>query len=217
MPTTRTQADLDADFVLRWIGALDALVTTHEDRLTELDAAIGDADHGANMTRGMHAALEDLSSAPPAGVAEGCRRVGMALIASIGGASGPLYGTVFVSLADALPDGATCSSTELVAGLRESLRGVARLGAAVVGDKTMVDAIAPAVAAAEERIAHDIDLAGALTAAAVAADEGAAGTVPMRARKGRASYLGPRSEGHQDPGATSTALLFHALATAVRG
>lgn len=217
MDTTPTLAGLDADFVVRWIDVLDGLVTRDEATLTELDAAIGDADHGANMTRGLHAARADLAGDPPRTVEGACRQVGLALVTSIGGASGPLYGTVFMSLADALPATPTVDGAELVAGLRESLRGVQRLGAAVVGDKTMIDAIAPAVAALEELVAHGVALPKALADAARAADEGALGTVPMRARKGRASYLGARSEGHQDPGATSTALLFHALATAVAG
>ncbi len=207
---------LDAAFVRRWVAALEAMVTDAEGRLTELDAAIGDADHGTNMTRGLRAATATLDAGSTAGPADACRETGLALTRAIGGASGPLYGTVFVAMGDALPPGAEVSADELAAALREGLRAVQRLGAAVAGDKTMIDAIAPAVAELEQRLVEGSSLPEALALAAVAAERGAEATVPMRARKGRASYLGARSEGHQDPGATSSAMLFEAMSRAVR-
>lgn len=211
-----TAGGLDTAFVGRWVADLEILVTDAEDRLTELDAAIGDADHGTNMTRGLRAATATLGASPMSGPAEACRETGLALTRAIGGASGPLYGTVFVAMGDALPPGAEVSADELAASLREGLRAVQRLGAAVAGDKTMIDAIAPAVAELEQRLAEGSPLPEALALAAAAAERGAEATVPMRARKGRASYLGARSEGHQDPGATSSAMLFEAMSRAVR-
>lgn len=212
-------AALDHAFVVRFVRALDERLGVAEAHLTELDAAIGDADHGTNMTRGMHAAVAALDEAPDRGVAAAFTEVGRALTRAIGGASGPLYGTLFTTLGrtgpphDAtrlLPTGAVGAWT-LTRGLREALHAVQRLGAAAVGDKTMVDAIAPAVTELERRLERGDDLATALGAATRAAEEGARATVPLRARKGRASYLGVRSEGHQDPGATSSALVFDAL------
>lgn len=207
---------LDHTFVVRFVGALGDLLTSAEAHLTELDAAIGDADHGTNMTRGLRAAIETLGIAPDEGTAAAFSQVGQALVRSIGGASGPLYGTVFSALGRALPEGPVVSTAAFVAGLGDALRAMQQLGAADVGDKTMVDAIAPAVAELEQQVARGETLDDALSAAARAAHEGATATVPLRARKGRASYLGARSEGHQDPGATSSALVFDALGTAVR-
>lgn len=207
---------VDAALVSRWVAELEVLVTEAEQLLTELDAAIGDADHGTNMTRGLRAATAALSVATPAGPAEACREVGLALVRSIGGASGPLYGTVLVSMGDALPSTPEVTAQELAVALREGLRAVQRLGAAVAGDKTMIDAIAPAVATLEQHLAEGGTLPRAVELAAAAAEEGAVATIPMRARKGRASYLGARSEGHQDPGATSSAMLFVALSRTVR-
>jgi phosphoenolpyruvate---glycerone phosphotransferase subunit DhaL len=205
---------LDHTFVVRFISALDERVTGAEARLTELDAAIGDADHGANMTRGVHAAVTALGAAPDRGVAEAFDVVGRALVRAIGGASGPLYGTVFSTLGRTLPSGTTIDAHALAGGLRDALAAVQHLGAAVVGDKTMVDAIAPAVTEFERRLLRGDDLPRALEMATRAAEQGARATTPLRARKGRASYLGVRSEGHQDPGATSSALLFDALRAA---
>ena len=215
MRTVQAGASVDAGFIARWIAVLDELVTEAEGLLTELDAAIGDADHGTNMTRGLHAAKVALAPGAP-GPARACREVGGALTRTVGGASGPLYGTVFLALGRALPDEEAVAPDALVTALRESLRAVQQLGAAVVGDKTMIDAIAPAVAELEQQVAGGAALAAALTAAAAAAEAGAVATIPMRARKGRASYLGARSEGHQDPGATSSAMLFAALAAVAR-
>lgn len=216
MSAVQLEPSLDAAFVVRWIALLDDRVTESEMLLTELDAAIGDADHGANMTRGLHAARTALREGEPDGPASACAAVGRALISAIGGASGPLFGTVFVALGRALPTSEQVRADDLVGALREAMRAVQRLGAAVAGDKTMIDAIAPAVAELERRFGDGMPLAGSLSAAARAAHHGALATIPMRARKGRASYLGARSEGHQDPGATSSALLFETLCAAVQ-
>ena len=214
---------LDHAFVVRFVRALDERLSADERHLTELDAAIGDADHGTNMTRGMHAAVAALEQAPDRGVAAAFTEVGRALTRAIGGASGPLYGTLFTTLGRTLPPqdasvhlGSTVpvDGWTLTHGLREALLAVQRLGAAAVGDKTMVDAIDPAVTELEQRLERGDDLATALDAATHAAGQGARATIPLRARKGRASYLGVRSEGHQDPGASSSALVFAALRAA---
>lgn len=216
MPQPDPDPALDAAFVRRWITLLDQQVAGARQLLNGLDAAIGDADHGTNMTRGLAAARTALEASPPATPASACGDVGRAMVASIGGASGPLFGTVFIALGRALPEAAEVAPTDVVGGLRESLRAVQQLGAAVAGDKTMIDAIAPAVAELEARMGGRGSLPEALKWAAAAAHQGAVDTIPLRARKGRASYLGPRSEGHQDPGATSSAMLFESLHAAVR-
>jgi dihydroxyacetone kinase-like protein len=207
---------LGSTFVRSWIRAAAADVAEHRDYLTQLDAAIGDADHGVNMDRGFAAALLALSGdaeVPPGRLLEA---VGNAIVFKVGGASGPLYGTALRGAGSALGDSATFDGEELLGALRAALEGIQRLGAAVEGDKTIVDAWLPAVAAFERELRSGGTVVEASARAAVAADEGARETVPMQARKGRASYLGPRSVGHQDPGATSTALLFSALARAAR-
>ncbi len=198
---------IDNQLLAAWIKAYAALVDGHQDELTELDSAIGDADHGANMARGMAAAVQKLDEA--AAPAAMLKAVGMALISSVGGASGPLYGTLFMKV------GAGLTSDDITpeafgAALRAGLEGVSARGKSEAGEKTMLDALAPAVDAFE-RAANE-GLAAAARAAAEAANAGRDATIPMVATKGRASYLGERSAGHQDPGATSTALLFEALA-----
>ena len=198
----------DAALARAWVTGFAEAVTAARDELTRLDQAIGDGDHGSNLARGLAAAVDKLSGDTPGDVLKG---VGRTLISTVGGASGPLYGTVFREAAKALP--AEPSDADLAAALRAGLDGLRRLGGATEGDKTMVDAWVPALAALEADIGAGLPTAAA--SAAEAARAGAAATVPMQARKGRASYLGPRSVGHQDPGATSTALLFEALARAV--
>ncbi len=202
---------VDAAVARAWVLAFADRVTAAKAELTALDSAIGDADHGANLDRGMAAVLGKLAGDTPGDVLKG---VGRTLISTVGGASGPLYGTAFRDAAKALGDTAEASDAEFAAALRAGYDGVRRLGGAAEGDKTMLDAWAPALTALEGAL--DGGLAAAAARAAEAAEEGAAATVPMQARKGRASYLGPRSVGHRDPGATSTALLFAALADAVR-
>ena len=206
---------LDVRFVARWIDILDKLVIAAEPRLTELDAAIGDADHGSNMTRATRACRSALAASAPETTASAFSEVGRTLAQSIGGASGPLYGAIFLALGKSVPPSTDIDPREFVVGMREALTSLQDLGAAAVGDKTMVDALAPAVATLEEQMDHRVDFIEAVAAAAAASEVGAVSTIPLRARKGRASYLGPRSEGHQDPGATSSALLFEALRLAV--
>jgi dihydroxyacetone kinase-like protein len=208
---------LDSSFVVRWIRELAEGIRAERAHLTQLDAAIGDADHGINMDRGMTAAvsrLEEITGTPPGGILVS---VGDALILGVGGAAGPLYGTGFRSLGKALGDREVFDREDLLAALRSSLQAIQSLGAASVGDKTIVDAFAPAVAAFERALRAGSDMLAATVHAREAADEGARSTIPMQARKGRASYLGPRSVGHQDPGATSTALVFAALERAAVG
>jgi dihydroxyacetone kinase-like protein len=200
--------------ILAWLeGAADALRAAR-DLLTDLDAAIGDADHGINMDRGfqkVRALLPTLGGQEIGGM---LKAVGMALIGSVGGAAGPLYGTGFLRAA-----AATSGQVELppdgVGGmLKAMLAGIVERGRAEPGAKTMVDALTPAVEAYHRALAAGAGICPALQAAAAAAEEGARATVPMQATKGRASYLGERSIGHQDPGATSCALLLQALKTA---
>ncbi|NYD49271.1 dihydroxyacetone kinase-like protein [Actinomadura luteofluorescens] len=201
---------MDAGDFAAWIRSTAGRVSADAERLTRLDAAIGDGDHGLNLDRGFRAAVEALpEDAPPGKV---LIVAGRAIVSKTGGASGPLYGTVLRRAGKSFGDAAGVDAAALGAALRAALEGVQDLGKAAEGDKTMVDALAPAVAAYEAALADGSDLAGCARAAAEAASKGADGTVPMRARKGRASYLGERSEGHMDPGASSTALVLEALA-----
>jgi dihydroxyacetone kinase phosphoprotein-dependent L subunit len=189
-----------------WMERFAELVVADADRLTRLDAAIGDGDHGTNLSRGLRAAVAALDAEMPPGKV--LISAGRALIAKTGGASGPLYGGALRRAGKALGD--EPDTAALGAALRAMLDAVRELGGAAEGDKTMVDALAPAVAAYEA--AAGDGTAAAVQAALAAAEEGAAATVPLRARKGRASYLGERSVGHLDPGAASTVLLLRALA-----
>ena len=208
---------VDTDLARAWVAELAATVASERNHLTSLDSAIGDADHGVNLYRGFTAVTAKLDAADPSPATPGALLilVGRTLISTVGGASGPLYGSAFREMGKALGDAGTADDATFVAGLRAGLEGIRRLGAAVEGDKTIVDAYAPAVAALEEAVRAGHPLATAVKSAAHAADDGARATVPMEARKGRASYLGARSVGHQDPGATSTALMFAALQRAV--
>ncbi|MGW2850073.1 dihydroxyacetone kinase subunit DhaL [Streptomyces sp. NPDC001108] len=198
---------LDTDFFHRWMTASAALVDREADRLTDLDAAIGDADHGSNMRRGFAAVTKVLAEEGPGTPGAVLTLAGRQLISTVGGASGPLYGTLLRRTGKALGDAPAVSERELAGALAEGVAAVARLGGAKAGDKTMLDALLPAVEA----------LGTSFDAAREAADTGAVATVPMLARKGRASYLGERSVGHQDPGATSAALLITALAETAGG
>jgi dihydroxyacetone kinase-like protein len=195
-----------------WVRAFARSIEVNKELLTELDAAIGDADHGANMHRGLTAAVTALDEAGPLGPAAMFKKVGMTLVSTIGGASGPLYGTFFLRLGGALGDADPVAPDGFAAALRAGLDGVVARGKAEAGDKTMYDALAPAVDALDAGLAAGEPWAGALRRASAAADAGRDATTPMLARKGRASYLGERSIGHQDPGATSTALLVAAAA-----
>jgi dihydroxyacetone kinase-like protein len=205
---------MDATMFRAWITGAARLVEDNADHLTHLDAAIGDADHGINLRRGFQAAVRMLDETDPATPAAVLATVGRALISKTGGASGPLYGTGFRQAAKTLGEDADVSAVQVGAALKAALAGVQQLGAAVEGDKTMVDALGPAVTAYQAVIDAGGDLAEATRAAADAAARGLKETVGMQARKGRASYLGARTIGHEDPGAASTLLILRALATA---
>ena len=196
----------------RWLRAFADEVTDHADELTRLDSEIGDADHGSNMRRGMTAVVGKLDAAPDAAPAALLKTAGMTLVSTVGGASGPLYGTFFLRMGTSAGDRAEFDGAAFAAALRAGLEGVVTRGKAQLGDKTMVDALTPAVDALDAALADGASLKDALRAAATAAREGADATVPLVARKGRASYLGELSAGHRDPGATSTTLLLEAAA-----
>ena len=202
---------MQAEVFRAWIAATAAVIEEQRDHLTQLDAAIGDADHGINLSRGFTAVLGALETASPATPGAILTVTGSTLISKVGGASGPLYGMAFRSAGKALGDTADVDLASLAAALEAALAGVQRLGAAREGDKTMVDALAPATGAFSKAVAEGVPEADALAALADAAQAGAAATIPMQALKGRASYLGPRSVGHEDPGAASTALILGAL------
>ncbi len=207
---------VDAATVRRWLEGSAVALHEQRDYLTQLDAAIGDADHGTNMDRGFSSVVVKLAeldgSVPPGKVLV---TAGATLVSTVGGASGPLWGTALRRAGRAMGDGETFEGVALAAALDAALEGVVELGAAQPGDKTMVDALEPAVRTLKERLDAGSTDAEALAAARDAAEEGMRSTVPLQARKGRASYLGERSIGHQDPGATSTALILRALEQAV--
>ncbi|MFF4351257.1 dihydroxyacetone kinase subunit DhaL [Streptomyces sp. NPDC001530] len=192
---------LDADFFRRWMTATAASMDREAQRLTDLDSPIGDADHGKNMQRGFTAVVASLEKEAPDTPGAVLMLSGRQLISTVGGASGPLYGTLLRRTGKALGDAAEVSEEQFTDALREGVDAVMALGGAAPGDKTMIDALVPAVDA----------LSDSFAAAKDAADEGAVATTPLQARKGRASYLGERSIGHQDPGATSSALLIATL------
>lgn len=203
--------ELGGPFVARWIREAARGIHDERDYLTQLDAAIGDADHGVNMDRGFAAALakiEPISDGLPGDLLE---TVGTTLVLSVGGAAGPLYGSAIRQMGRALDGAETFDAEGLLLMLRAALEEIQRLGAASLGDKTIVDALQPATQAFERGLRGGEGLRGAVGRARAAAEDGMHATVPLQARKGRASYLGPRSVGHQDPGATSTLILFAAL------
>jgi dihydroxyacetone kinase-like protein len=232
---------IDAAAVAAWMRAFAAAVAERRDELTALDAAIGDADHGINMDRGMQAVVARLDAAPGAGGAgsagaagadagadEGAagaapgvgallKAVGMTLVSTVGGAAGPLYGTLFLRMAAAAGDAAALDVAGLATALAAGAAGVRERGRAEPGDKTMVDALLPAVAALTDAVGAGLPGGDALRAAADGAERGMLATVPLVARKGRASYLGERSAGTQDPGATSSWLLLRAAAALLPG
>ncbi|MDP9344375.1 MAG: dihydroxyacetone kinase subunit DhaL [Actinomycetota bacterium] len=210
MPDTITN-----DQVVAWVRTFAAQVAEQKSALTKLDAAIGDGDHGTNMDRGMRKVLEKLDGAQGDDIGATLKAVGMTLVSSVGGASGPLYGTLFMQMG-----AGTAGATELdldgwTQALAKGTEGVRARGKAEPGDKTMIDALAPAVEALKANAGGS--LADALTASADAAQQGMEATIPLVARKGRASYLGERSADHQDPGATSTHLLLRAAADTLAG
>ena len=204
---------LDAAWALRWIELAAADVAEQRDYLVDLDRAIGDGDHGENMDRGFKAAVEALGQAQPASVAEVLKTVAKTLMSTVGGAAGPLYGTAFLRASKAAGDG-ELDGAGVAAVIAGALDGIQARGKATTGEKTMVDAWTPALEAAREAAESGSDGVAVLEAAATAAEAGAAATEPMRATKGRASYLGERSIGHLDPGAVSTSLILRAAVRA---
>ena len=194
---------MDRDDVLAWLDALQRVYAENRERLTELDAAIGDADHGINMDRGFTAVKAALAENAPADIGAILKNAAAVLIRTVGGASGPLYGTFFLGAGAAVDGMETFGPAELVKMFEAGIQGIQQRGKAAPGDKTMLDALMPAL----EALRRD-----GLAAAVAAAEVGMLATVPMQARKGRASYLGPRSIGHQDPGATSAWLLLKTAA-----
>ena len=201
----------------RVIEKMAAAMEEHRKYLTKLDSEIGDGDHGNNMRRGFAAVLDRLKDTQPSSPADVLKAVSMALIGKVGGAAGLLYGTAFLRASAAL-SGDEVSPQDAASALEAALGGIKQRGKAEVGDKTILDALAPAVEAAKEAAgSEDATVAAVLRAAAEAAEKGAESTVPLTARKGRASYLGARAEGHKDPGAASTQLLLDAAARALEG
>ncbi|AYY15259.1 dihydroxyacetone kinase subunit L [Actinobacteria bacterium YIM 96077] len=201
---------MDATTARAWIVRVAELIHANEQRLTDLDATIGDGDHGANMQRGVAAAVASLEEQEPEDAGKVLNSTGRELISKTGGASGPLYGTGFRRAGKELGDEVDVQA--VARALEAMLRSIEELGGATQEEKTIVDALAPAVAAFQETSGQGGDLHAAASAAAEAAERGAAATIPLQARKGRASYLGERSIGHEDPGAASTALIIRALA-----
>ena len=202
---------MDTNVFRTWITSAAGVIDANRDHLTQLDAAIGDADHGINLARGFAAVLVALDAKPAPTPGAVLALTGSTLISKVGGASGPLYGMAFRRAGQALGAADDVDLVALGQALEAALAGVQQLGAAREGDKTMVDALAPATRALAKAVAEGATQADALAAAVAAAAEGAAATVSMEARKGRASYLGPRSVGHEDPGAASTVLILTAL------
>ena len=209
---------MDAAVFRAWIVAAAEVIEANRDHLTQLDAAIGDADHGINLSRGLTAVLGALDAAEAKAATPGAilTLTGNTLISKVGGASGPLYGTAFRRAGKALGGAADVDLAALSAALDAALAGVQQLGAAREGDKTMVDALAPATRAFSKAIAAGASPDDALSVLVEAATAGATATISMQALKGRASYLGPRSVGHEDPGAVSTSLILGALRDAAQ-
>ncbi|OLB96925.1 MAG: dihydroxyacetone kinase subunit L [Chloroflexi bacterium] len=202
---------MDAATITSWMREIDVAVRAERDHLVQLDAAIGDGDHGTNMVRGFEAVVQALGADDGSPPGKLLVLAGRTLVSTVGGASGPLWGSALRSGGRVLGEQTTFEGNQLVEVLSAALASVKDLGTAAVGDKTMVDALEPAVDTLRSRLHDGVALDQALDAAAAAAEAGMRSTVPLQARKGRASYLGERSVGHQDPGATSTALILRAL------
>ncbi len=204
---------VNRDTVLDWMSRFAGSMAEHRAELVALDTAIGDGDHGTNMDRGMRKALEKLESQEQPDAGAVLKTVAMALVSSVGGAAGPLYGTLFLQMGTALAGSDEIDLETYAAAWRKGIGGVQARGKAELGDKTMLDALVPGIEALER--ASDLDTG--LREAANAAESGMRETIPLLARKGRASYLGDRSQGHQDPGATSTYYLYQTAAEALTG
>jgi dihydroxyacetone kinase-like protein len=202
--------------IINWLERSAALLDEKKTYLTELDSPIGDADHGINMARGFSKVVEKLPSVAETDIGNILKTSGMTLLSTVGGASGPLYGTFFMRAGAALQGKQELDGADLLKLLETGIEGVVQRGRAELGDKTMIDALVPAVQALKTSLEAGGDLTHALEACAAAAEAGAQSTIPLVARKGRASYLGERSAGHQDPGATSAAYLLSALLEVVK-
>ena len=197
--------------VVRWLESTAAVLSENKGYLTDLDSAIGDADHGTNMDRGFTKVMEKLPTVADKDIGNILKTVGMTLISSVGGASGPLYGTFYMRGGMAADAKEELDGDDLVNVLQGAVDGIIQRGRAQPGDKTMVDALLPALAALKQAVADGQDVRAGVAAAVAAAEQGMKDTIPLQARKGRASYLGERSIGHQDPGATSSYLILNAL------
>jgi len=204
---------IGATDVRAWIGDFAGVVAENRMELVRLDTAIGDGDHGTNMDRGMKAVVEKLEATEGDDIGALLKGVGMSLVSKVGGAAGPLYGTLFLQMGTATAGKTELSLDDWTAALESGIAGVKARGKAELEDKTMIDALVPALEALKAKAADGADLGDALRASADAAEKGRDATTPLEARKGRASYLGPRSVGHQDPGATSSAMLLRAAAS----
>ncbi|NBD34431.1 MAG: dihydroxyacetone kinase subunit L [Chloroflexi bacterium] len=204
--------NITRDKIITWIEAFSAAIAENKVYLTDLDSAIGDGDHGVNMDRGFQAVLTKLPSVSNQDIGAILKVVGMTLVSTVGGASGPLYGTFFIQMARKTNGKLELTLDDWIATIESGLDGVIRRGKANPGDKTMIDSILPALEALKTAAGNDKSLAEALSASAQAAHQGMEDTIPLVAKRGRASYLGERSAGHQDPGATSSYLLFKTAA-----
>ena len=200
-----------------WVHRYAGEIAENRQMLVRLDTAIGDGDHGTNMDRGMRKAVERLEGVEGEDIGAALKAVGMALVSSVGGAGGPLYGTLFMQMGQSAAGRSELDLLGWSAAVRAGLEGVQKRGRAEPGEKTMVDALSPAAEALDHAAREGVELPDALARAADAAEQGMRATTDMEARKGRASYLGPRSVGHQDPGATSTYLLLKTAADALGG
>ena len=201
--------------ILAWLHSYREVLAENKEYLTELDAAIGDADHGINMDRGFGAVEKKLDGVADKDIGTILKTVGMTLVSTVGGAGGPLYGTFFLKAGMTLNGKNELTAEDMVAALDSAIEGVKMRGKATTGEKTMLDALVPALEAMQKSIAAGGDVHAALVAAAAAAEEGMKATIPMLATKGRASYLGERSIGHQDPGATSSCLMLKTAAETI--
>ncbi len=197
--------------ILQWLQTVAVLLEQNKNYLTELDAAIGDADHGINMNRGFQKVMSQLPSVADKDIGSILKTVSMTLISSVGGASGPLYGTMFLRASTAVAGKSELTDEDMVALLQAAVDGIIQRGKANLGDKTMLDALSPASEAFKQAVANGASTQEALQQAVTAAEEGMKNTIPLVAKKGRASYLGDRSANHQDPGATSAYLILKTL------
>ena len=205
------------DQIVQWLEKTAAVLSENKEYLTELDAAIGDADHGINMNRGFRKVMEKLPTVADKDIGNILKTTGMTLISSVGGAAGPLYGTFYLRSGMAVPAKEELGDDDLIKMLQAGVDGIVQRGRAVLEDKTMFDTWAPALEALKASLADGNDQVTAVRSAVVAGEQGMKDTIPLQARKGRASYLGERSIGHQDPGATSSYLILNTLLETMEG